>query len=287
MKSFNFFLSYLLLYLFRAFGFRSALTKALNLSPFNFHARNDLRADDKLGVLQNRCSLEILNASFPEEAAKAARFFQYCVENHQHSNSQIFQDLFALWVLEKTGPYYFVEFGAVDGIWGSNSLLFEKRFGPNGVIAEPNPRYKDILHRNRKCKIELRCVHSISNSQVTFTDVEDAPELSTMTQYHSADKHSSKRKGSQHTVETVTLMDMLEFHRAPHEMGYLSIDTEGSEFEILKNFNFNRYRFKVVTIEHNHDAVKIDKLVTLLQGFGYKRYLPYISAFDLWFVLER
>ena len=32
---------------------------------------------------------------------------------------------------------------------------------------------------------------------------------------------------------------------------YLSIDTEGSEYRILKAFNFERYTFRCITVEHN------------------------------------
>ena len=35
------------------------------------------------------------------------------------------------------------------------------------------------------------------------------------------------------------------------EIDYLSVDTEGSEFEILKALDFSRWRFAVVTVEHN------------------------------------
>ena len=51
---------------------------------------------------------------------------------------------------------------------------------------------------------------------------------------------------------------------------YLSIDTEGSEFEILRNFNFQNMVQKIMTIEHNHSELEVsldrlfeEKIVTL------------------------
>ena len=49
----------------------------------------------------------------------------------------------------------------------------------------------------------------------------------------------SRKKGNEYHVETVNLKDLLDDYSAPRCIDYLSIDTEGSEYEILKNFNFN------------------------------------------------
>ncbi len=43
---------------------------------------------------------------------------------------------------------------------------------------------------------------------------------------------------------------------APADINYISIDTEGSEFEILKDFNFTKYRFNLITIEHNYSSTR-------------------------------
>ena len=48
-------------------------------------------------------------------------------------------------------------------------------------------------------------------------------------------------------------MDLLNEYNCPNEFDYLSIDTEGNEFEILKNLDFTIYKPSIISIEHNHD----------------------------------
>ena len=64
---------------------------------------------------------------------------------------------------------------------------------------------------------------------------------------------------------------------------YISIDTEGSEYEILKVFNLDDYRPKLFTIEHNYtdNQSKIDEL---LISNGYVRIFKKLTAFDAWYI---
>jgi hypothetical protein len=70
------------------------------------------------------------------------------------------------------------------------------------------------------------------------------------------------------------------------EVDYISIDTEGNEFEILKDFNFNKFKVKIFTVEHNFDSIKRKKIRSLLKANGYKNKYKYISYMDDWYFLE-
>ena len=50
-------------------------------------------------------------------------------------------------------------------------------------------------------------------------------------------------------VKTKTLEEILDENNAPPIMDYLSLDIEGGEWHALKNFNFNKYKWKCLTIE--------------------------------------
>ena len=60
------------------------------------------------------------------------------------------------------------------------------------------------------------------------------------------------------TLESISLDDFLEQHNAPRKIDYISIDTEGSEYEILKDFPFDKWDVHLMTIEHNHTKRRQD-----------------------------
>ncbi len=91
------------------------------------------------------------------------------------------------------------------------------------------------------------------------------------------------QKSVQYPVETITLNELLESYSAPSHIDYISIDTEGSEYSILKACDFNRWSFGVLTVEHNFLAQR-DKIHELLASHGYKRILSHISEHDDWYI---
>ena len=100
------------------------------------------------------------------------------------------------------------------------------------------------------------------------------------------DEHSPLREnGKRYHVETISLNELLDSHKAPLTIDYLSIDTEGSEFDILKKLNFSKYRFKVITCEHNYSPNR-EKIYDLLKGNGYERKFKDFSKFDDWYILK-
>jgi len=204
------------------------------------------------------------------------------------SKAQLRQDLFVLSELNFKKNGFFVEFGAADGKHLSNTYLLEKNFDWKGILAEPAKCWHKPLKDNRECVIDTDCVWKDTGSIITFNECESA-ELSTINKYIDADVHSTSRKSSKsskiYTVETVSLTHLLKKHNAPKIIDYLSIDTEGSEFEILNNFDFESHKFRVITCEHNFTNSR-EKIYKLLQSKGYERRYKDFSLFDDWYILS-
>jgi FkbM family methyltransferase len=130
----------------------------------------------------------------------------------------------------------------------------------------------------------LDCVWSKSDEEVEFNEVDHA-ELSTINSFSDLDMHKEARThGNKYKVHTISLLDLLKKYDAPKEIDYLSIDTEGSEFEILSAFDFDAYKIKVITCEHNFTPMRED-IYKLLTSKGYTRKYADISRFDDWYVL--
>ena len=90
-------------------------------------------------------------------------------------------------------------------------------------------------------------------------------------------------RGESYLVSTVSLNDLLEEHQAPSLIDYISIDTEGSEFDILNSLDFDKWSFRTLTVEHNF-AEQRDHIYQLLTANGYLRVNTEMSRFDDWYV---
>jgi len=201
----------------------------------------------------------------------------------EHSKSHLRQDIFVLHELQFKRDGYFVEFGAANGVRSSNTYLLEKQFDWKGILSEPARIFHDHLRKHRTAHIDTRCVWKESGTMIEFLECSE-PELSTIENFANADMHVEARQdGKTYMVESVCLMDLLAQHNAPLEIDYLSIDTEGTELEILSEFDFEKYSIKVITCEHNYSARR-DQLIDLFKKNGYERKFQNISRFDDWFV---
>jgi FkbM family methyltransferase len=200
-----------------------------------------------------------------------------------NAKSQLGQDVLALSQVGVETPGFFVEFGATNGRDLSNTYLLEKNFGWKGILCEPAKEWHDELTRNRSCAIDTRCVYSSTGQKIQFSET-SVGELSTITSFMNSDANRLiRKKAASYEVETVTLNDLLSVHNAPSYIDFLSVDTEGSEYEILNAFDFSRYSFGVICVEHNFTNNRA-KIRDLLTANGYSQVLHEYSAFDDWYV---
>lgn len=211
------------------------------------------------------------------------RFLTYCMSRRHRSRAQILQDLWVCYELGEKNGGFFVEFGATNGIKNSNTWLLEKDLGWRGILAEPNPIWHSDLFRSRSAFIDTRCVSSDSGKLVPFLATDDVdPELSGIASFSNADHFAAVRsKGKVIELETISLDDLLDKYSAPQEIDYLSIDTEGSELEILSSYSF-RHSFKLISVENNRLNEK--SVDDLLRSRGYIRVFRRFSQWDSWFV---
>lgn len=204
---------------------------------------------------------------------------------YRNSRSQLGQDFLALLSGGVSKPGFFVEFGAADGVSLSNSYLLEKEFGWKGILCEPSRSWHEELKKNRSCAVDTRCVYSRTGEKISFSE-NYIGELSGITEF-TGDDHRGliDRTTSSYEVETISLIDLLKHYNAPQHIDFMSVDTEGSEFEILNAFDFSQYSIGAIAVEHNYTPTR-RKVKDLLLSKGYRQVYPELSDFDDWFVLE-
>jgi hypothetical protein len=62
----------------------------------------------------------------------------------------------------------------------------------------------------------------------------------------------------------------------------MNLDIEGSEYDILTTFPFNKYSFGCITIEHNYEEPKRTLMKKILNNNGYT--LEKSVEWDDWYV---
>jgi len=202
--------------------------------------------------------------------------------------SQIGQDKFVyehFFKQKKNGV--FVDIGAHDGISYSNTYFFEKNLGWTGICVEPIPEIFTRLKQNRNCTCIQACVAE-KTKQDKFLYVReqnmDTEMLSGLLSNFNPDhvqrieRESSKKNQIIFNVTCYSFNELLEKYGITH-INFLSLDTEGSEFEILNALDFSKYTIDVITVEENHHY---DNFMKLLTSKGY--HLEKVLQWDLVFV---
>ena len=218
-------------------------------------------------------------------------FIQH-TQNFKNYRSQIFQDLFASFVIDKNFQNTFLEFGATNGIELSNTFILEQELGWSGTLVEPDIQWLNQLKKNRpKSKIIEKCIWKKSNEKLNFFS-SGRGVLSTLEQFKLSDQETLPvnvkdrlKSGKNIIVETISLNDLIKEFLNDKCPSYISVDTEGSEFEILNAFDFSKYFPALFTVEHNFTNLekKIDKLMI---SNGYTRIFKELTSVDAWYLSQ-
>lgn len=155
-----------------------------------------------------------------------------------------------------------VDVGAGDGLFLSNSRLFIQRYGFGGILIEPTEeqffQLKDLYEVYPPTK-PVRCINSAISDSIYPYQINR--------QKHWTLNHIEENQGSE--KKTVTLSKVIEDENVPM-VGILSIDTEGMDISILKEFITNsKIRPQFILIEGPSDVARKEILSILKQDYIY------------------
>lgn len=186
-----------------------------------------------------------------------------------NSSAQANQDLWVLEMLNNKKNGYFLDVGAYDGIKFSNSLLLEKKFDWRGLLIEAHPSNFQTIKDNR------------SNELVPFAVSNYDGDLLFENECGTGSKIVEKNGLN---IKCLTFETIFKLYDVPKHIDYISLDIEGMEYLSLTKFPFDKYKFKLLTVEHNlymSGYENKNNIKNLLLSKGYQIYKENITSNDL------
>ncbi|WP_083832406.1 FkbM family methyltransferase [Flavobacterium sp. ACAM 123] len=154
------------------------------------------------------------------------------------------------------------------------TLLFFEKFNLwDGICVEPNPVVFDKLNSFRKSKNLNVCIGN-ENKKVQFTQIEGYCEmLSGITEKYDSrhllriENHIISKGGRKSEIE-VDMITLDSIHELDKEtIDFMSIDTEGNEYEIIRSIKFDLFNVKVLVVENNF---RENRISNYLDSFGFE-----------------
>lgn len=197
----------------------------------------------------------------------------YLRRSHGQFHSQHKQDRYIIRLFRGKRNGTFIDLAANQAYALSNTFALERDFDWNGLCVDANYNVWSEL-ATRKCTVVAAAAGKYMNEEIPFRFRVKAESA-----YAGLIKDGMKmagRSADQGTVYTVTLNNLFENFHLPVIIDYFSLDIEGGETYVLESFDWNKYKFNVISIEQPKAAVR-EKLIK----YGYY-YLMTLSKDELW-----
>jgi FkbM family methyltransferase len=170
---------------------------------------------------------------------------------------------------------FFVEVGANNPFDLSQTWHLAKE-GWRGILVEPIPELCEKLRMERadSVVIEAACGSPNTPSTATFTVAKDSGKSTLSSAF--LDKRSDVE--SQITVHVKTLNDILEEANVA-QIDFVSIDVEGTQYEVLRGFDLQKWKPRLLLVEDHLLDTKTHKLILGQQYILVKR-----TLFNNWYI---
>jgi FkbM family methyltransferase len=186
---------------------------------------------------------------------------------------------------------FFVELGANDGHFQSNTFYYEQFRNWRGVLIEPAPNLFLQCRENRSPGNYIVCAACVSfDYKGEFVKIVYSNSMSVSLSLDSdiGDPLAHAELGRQflkanETLFTFgalarTLNSILVEANAPGRVDFLSLDVEGAELDVLKGVDHNAYRFRYILAESRN----LSRLQAYLESQHY-RFVEKFNEYDYLF----
>ncbi len=189
-------------------------------------------------------------------------------------HSQYGQDYYILRHFNFKKEGFFIDIGAFDGVTFSNTKSLED-LGWKGICIEPNPDMYEKVCSSRKC-VSYNVALTQKEEEKDFVKIQGACAVLSgiKEEYHPSHIERIKTEinkvgGNIDTIKVkgITFDSLMADFQDINTIDYISIDTEGNEFKILKSIDFSKYDIRVLSIENNYKDPEIQRF---MKNAGYK-----------------
>ncbi|XP_046638282.1 protein Star-like [Daphnia pulicaria] len=173
---------------------------------------------------------------------------------------------------------FFVECGALDGEYLSNTIDLERKFNWSGVLIEANPKvFESLLSRNRKSWTLPICL----SLEPFPTQVKFQPKQNTGLSHIEGEAKTLQQPGVPGVDPDLVTVQCFPFYSVLLAVGrtqidFFSLDVEGHELKILKTIPWHKVDIKTLTVEWDNLLEGQEALSSFMEESGFIR----IGAFD-------
>ena len=189
--------------------------------------------------------------------------------------------------------FFFIQIGAYDGITGDPIYKLARKYQWRGILVEPQKDQFKKLKRNYLNQIGLKFenlaiakkneIKIFYGVRATRYDNNSHGQLNSFNRNvilkHSHMVANLEKRITENKVRCLSYASLLKKHKVK-KIDLLQIDTEGFDFEIIKQINFKKLRPKMIFFEYKHLSEKDKKKCKkILEQEGYKLITKRFNAF--------
>lgn len=170
---------------------------------------------------------------------------------------------------------FFIEFGAMDGLEGSNSYFFEKALGWSGLLFEALPYEQKDGGATRPLAAFIDGGVCEEDGRVYFLNDSVPEQLGGRVEYYDAQRTAIYNIARAPTIPVACfqLSTILPLFGVEH-VNYMSVDVEGSELQALHSFPWAEVVVDVVGVEvligDADRQRKEDAILDFMRRVGYR-----------------
>lgn len=172
----------------------------------------------------------------------------------------------------------YLDLGANDPVVFSNTYRFY-RSGHRGVLVEADTSLAAKIAKERPQDICVAKAVTVSDEETVDFFKMSADTLSTTksTTAERYERESEHRLADKTTVPAIHIHKLLDRYFSEKAPDFVSLDVEGLDLELLKAWDFSKWRPAVFCVEtltytQNQTAVKIREIFELMEEAGYQLY---------------